>query len=1104
MKGFYRLFLCMTGLMACLGSCVRESLDNTHFTGQEQEDAIIVDFLLDGGRNVNVRSVLSDDIDTKISNVYLAVYCKGALITVQEAAYLDKIELKGVHYGEKYNLYAMANIDVQHNAIEDIFPYMEAGLQESGYSLSGSYMEIDRLGLPMVASKRDVEFEKGGKPVVMNLVRLFAKLTLSFNFDGLLKDCNDKGIYEEFDQCFMITGAKIRQAASVLYPFVEPDGRKAASADEISDDADHNDIDLYMTSDGSPGQQKSYLFYVPENCQGKLLPDNKDNMCKTKENISNLGGKDYSSLCTYLDVKCTLDGSVIDESVLPYAGDITYRYYLGEDNCSDFSIKRNIAYNMTVDYSLDGMTLMGNWKVEHENWSDYRIIRFGKSVYEVQQGKCVDVFLNFADVPWAVGSTPLSYSPGGLWKYHFPEELETDGLTYSFAPNLLKKNPDSGADDFYFVFWADEDAEIGKEYELAAWCTGYGSETDSDKYVTAKIRVVEPEVIEAPEFSWLDDYCPEYIAQEGEMIFNKNISSVSFSNPEVFESTDYYRNRLRVVNARQGKTLVDFVFEDGTTAQTVLTVLPPILKVKEGPSVILDSDKDISGTAWVYYCDWMGEPLNHFNLDAFAKYLKVQTKDHPFVQVHSCGDCVDDWWNEGIDYIQVNLSVSSFHNDEGEEIAWGSDYYVPFCAPASPSVASADVAVSVVDPLESLDANHFYGAVQDYSLFTREAEAAVELIDYYEAESCKRHELNVFEIPDLSIKNNHLSVSLYKDGTEIDKKKYRTWNVSTDGSNLLINLAEKDRYYHEAGRYETVYTLFNRYRGDRITRHGGYVDFYLHTSSCVSATIYSPHQYVQNSKLPGTSFLPDRPDFPANKEVNNECFLIWDWHENIPKKYKNRSFYNMKTENLIEYNYYFSAYIHVMDVHLAFMHSSDFDGSADFFSDQTRGNEDRLLCKYSNKTDLSDKKFRIRTNMDASGKIIAESEMEKLRQGKGLIYRKIMYDHCDVPGLYPDADTLIAPVDVFDWVNEGGRSETICGPEVEYLVDTTQPYYWAPLSNTERDDEGRGYYVIHFLGEIAPYRSTDWESKRIFHRNLDYIRYSDCNYNRNWDDEYSL
>lgn len=1099
MKGVYRLFLGMACLMAFLGSCVREALGNANFTGHEQEDAIIVDFMLDGVRRVDVKSVLSEGIDTKISNVYLAVYSKGALITVQDAAFMDKVELKGVQYGEKYNLYAMANVDVLHNAIEDVFPYEEARLLNSRYSLSDSYAEMERLGLPMAAYKPDVEFEKGGEPVVMNLVRLFAKLTVTFNFDELWRDCNDRGIYEEFDQCFRITWATIRQAASVLYPFAEPKDRKVTMADEISDAADHNDIELYMTSEGSSGQQKSYVFYVPENCQGKLLPDNTDNMAKTMEKIAGVDGKDYSLLCTYLDVKCSLDGSVIDESVLPYAGGITYRYYLGADNCSDFSIERNTAYNMSVDYSLDGMTLMGSWKVEHENWSDYRNIRFGKAVYEVPQGKCADVFLNFTDVPWAVSSIPSSYSPGGLWQYHFPEELETGGLTYSFAPNLLKKNPDSGADDFYFVFRADENAEVGKEYELAAWCTGYGTETESDKYVTTKIRVVEPDVVEIPEFSWLGDYCPEYIAQEGEMIFNKNISSVSFSNPEVLESARYYKNRLTVVYARQGKTFVDLVFEDGTAAQTLLTVLPPVLKVKEGPSVILDSDKEIGGTTWVYYCDWMGEPLNHFNLDAFSKYLKVETEPHPFVRVHSCGDCVDDWWNEDIDYIQLNLSVSSFHNDKGEEISWGSDYYVPLCAPASPSVASADVAVSVTDPLGALDANHFYGAVQDYSLFTRDSEAADELIDYYEAENCKRHELNIFEIPDLSIKNNLLSVSLYKGGMEIDKKKYSTWNVSTDGSNLSVSLAEKDGYFHETGRYETVYILTNRYGGDSITRRGGYVDFYLHTSSCVGATIYSSHQCVQNTKLPGTSYLPNRPDFPADKEVNDECFLIWDWHENILQKYKNRSFYNRKTENMIEYNYYFSAYIHVMDVHMAFMHRN-FDGSADFFSDQTRGNEGRLFCKYSNKTDLSDKKFRIRTNLDASGKIIAESEMERLRQGKGLIYRKIMYDKCDVPGFYPEADTLIASVDVFDWVNEGGRSEAICGPEVEYLVNTTQPYYWAPLSNTERDDKGRGYYVIHFLGEVAPYRSNDWEAKRIFHRNVNFLRYTDCNYDRYWSD----
>lgn len=1055
MKRVYKLFLVMAGLMAGLCSCVRESLDNAAVTGRE--DVITVDFLFDGVRSIDVKSILSDGIDTKISNIYLAVYCKGVLVTVQEAAYLDKIELKGVQYGEKYNLYAMANVDVRHNAIEDIFPYMEAGLPESGYSLSGSYMEIDSLGLPMVASKQDVEFEKGGEPVVMNLVRLFAKLTLTFNFDGLWKDCNDRGIYEEFDQCFRITKAKIRQAASVLYPFAEPDGRKAASADEISDDADHNDIDLYMTSEGSPGQRKSYVFYVPENCQGKLLPDNKDNMAKTMENIAGVDGKDYSSLCTYLDVKCTLDGSVIDESVLPYAGDITYRYYLGADNCSDFSIERNTAYNMSVDYSLDGMTLMGNWKVEHENWSDCRSIRFGKAVYEVQQGKCVDVFLNFTDVAGALNSNPFSYSPGALWKYSFPEELEADGLTYSFAPNLLKKNPDSGADDFYFVFWADENAEVGSEYELAAWCTGYGTDTGSDRYVTTKIRVVEA-VPELSDYNWENNFIPRYVSQYGRVDLGKNIVSAVSSDKEI---CNVYANgsELYVELYSPGTVSMTVTFDDKTTMVTDFEVLAPTLVI-ETPSLTLNPDGSAKAL-YYYYADENGAELKNVEETIFGIYLALKIDDMAYID--------NDYFNYYENGTADDFYVCRLYDDNGMRISIGKNVYTLHAtAENCPGVNTVDISVDIVNPFEGVDEDRILGELNDYSLFQ-----SASVCPY---EDVRKHFAPYFESTN-KISGTRLNAQSYSVSYNIlcasgPNGKNDVWKFNCQNGYMVAEYKDvSPASVHPRGLYCIQGIVENEHSGECISDVIGKLNIYLHTALGASCDIRSDINTICN--------VCNLEIFDFFMQYIAHTYYSGNWinYPELPDGYTHTDC----GESSIEW--IFAGYINYIDVYLAFLHSA-FDGEKEFYSNQESyslmmaRNEHTMKGIYPDNGNIPvkyDMPFVISGSNPLSVQRMAYRNIEHY----GIVYRKVLYNNTN---RLRHHDKLAAE-DIFNKCNEY-RYDTSVGeatgylPEFEYVdimgqysdgvLDRTKPYYWSPSSQTARDVYGRGYYVIHFYDEINP------------------------------------
>jgi hypothetical protein len=172
--------------------------------------------------------------------------------------------------------------------------------------------------------------------------RLFAKLDVRILHKGL--SGYSPSDYYAFNLCNK--SLYVRQANSRLLPFSEEGSRAFDSADilEVSDSHGNlNDRNAYQGSlsqgELGPGpgyvQDTTLVFYVPENVQGKLLPSNPDPFAKDYEAISNIGGRSYSDLCTYLEFNARR------ENTLGYYGGVKYRYYLGEDNTSDFSLVRN-------------------------------------------------------------------------------------------------------------------------------------------------------------------------------------------------------------------------------------------------------------------------------------------------------------------------------------------------------------------------------------------------------------------------------------------------------------------------------------------------------------------------------------------------------------------------------------------------------------------------------------------------------------------------------------------------------------------------------------------------------------------------------------------
>ncbi len=207
-----------------------------------------------------------------------------------------------------YNVYALAN--TEESASFD----SESDIRRHTLKMDLQAMQD---GIPM-CWKGTIHLSPGQKTeVYINLERLVSTIWFSI----------DMGLVEGLE----ITSMKLCQAARTVRPFSGEESR-ALDNDDITDGDYATGEDLAMLMSG-----ESMRFYVPENCQGVLLPENTDPWAKVPDNI-----KDRANLCSYIEMK----GRWKEDAY--YAGEITYRFYLGEDPYSSFDVRRNTVQSLVL------------------------------------------------------------------------------------------------------------------------------------------------------------------------------------------------------------------------------------------------------------------------------------------------------------------------------------------------------------------------------------------------------------------------------------------------------------------------------------------------------------------------------------------------------------------------------------------------------------------------------------------------------------------------------------------------------------------------------------------------------------------------------------
>lgn len=222
--------------------------------------------------------------------------------------------------GETYSIYALANV----GKVEA--PAEESALESFRCSMA-SPEEMNLSGLPMSA-KRTLEMDALYEEVSIEMVRLVSRVSFRL----------DRGVLGGMK----VMSLRLLQTPADVAPF------SAASAAENVRTGDFaSEDDLAKINSG-----EAVFFYVPENCQGILLPGNGDQWQKVPENIP-----DKAALCTYVEMSAGFDGSY------GLSGTVLYRFYLGQDAFSDFNIVRNTENSVVLYLTEDALSRL-SWRID--------------------------------------------------------------------------------------------------------------------------------------------------------------------------------------------------------------------------------------------------------------------------------------------------------------------------------------------------------------------------------------------------------------------------------------------------------------------------------------------------------------------------------------------------------------------------------------------------------------------------------------------------------------------------------------------------------------------------------------------------------------------
>lgn len=987
-------------------------------------------------RSGDVRSILSEEsVETMITDVTLASYdAEGKIVNTLYYDMPGESMLLYVSGKTVNDVYALANMGDMTGA----FPEDEAGVADIVYDL-GSYEEVSRKGIPMCGVLKGCAYEEGLVRTVQ-MERLFAKLNVRILHTGL----SDGQTETHWAYNLANRSLYLRQANRRLVPFADEGSRAELPGDvlEVSDyNPDLADFDKYEgslnRSDFGPGieyvKDTTVTLYVPENVQGRLLAGNTDPYAKDALSISDIDGRSYAGLCTYLEY----NASKPDKGE-GYYGDVTYRCYLGEDAVSDFSIRRNSRYDLTMNFTDGGFVLDG-WKVVRgDNWVDTRTLCFVDDPFVVYPGTSVNVLVHYNRTSSSpdVGSNGYSSE----WMYVFDEVAMADaGLTCTFMGEE-KIEGRNGYADYYFRVSAADNARTGTSVPIKVMLKD-GAMSDVSEICISEIGELTP--------IW--DFCPRYVAQTGELNLAGAIEAglplkVELEGDAVLECVRTSDVSFRFTAFGEGVADVHVSSSDGSqTLDLSLRVAAPELKVSD-VHVALAPD-GAKGRLDYHYAGSDGKPLSNFSELAYMKYLKPVVSGCDYVS----SDASDSYLDMYIDRLYSS----------GRLLDVGSYYQVSVGAADCSAVEEHSMRVYVVDPFENIDVLSVE-PIHDYTLLGMSSvpqkvrnQFSSQLSDKLDS----RYEISPVDADQTYVTSSFEPVWI--DVFSYENEVYGSEYLHSDQSSskgASVRLTQKSVYAatrHGAGLHELKLHVRNRHSDERISKTIAAVDVYVHTVIGASAAF----GYLQcNSPSGGADGAPTVAgvyNSVAGTKVYDTASSARIYYMDVSVEYltsvDNVFMFSMMQEDVVSgYDFYDG---------LDWVRTSRTDGELDlnqrFLYSVCSGGDQRLT--------ICDEPYGFRKGAGAMlyrALAMTTSSVEM----KEAQLRQVFLGYSSTSG---GGTGLYSPsYDLHD-MNKGedmGRN----------VVSKNSPYYFSPRSCQEyRDASGRGYHVVHALEALVP-SSSGW------------------------------
>lgn len=1016
----FRIVVLATIFMAMLVACRDEAVC------EEIGDGQVKLFLnLQGTHDqLQVRSILGgESIETRMTDVSLAAYdSDGNLVnTTYSDCVADGVSVY-LSASKLNSVYALVNMGDMTRA----FPLNEEDLPEMVYMLD-SYEDIAEKGIPMCGVARDCLYQ-GDRPVSIAVERLLARLDVRILHTGL-KGAS-AGAVTAYNMCNK--SLYLRQANRRILPFCS-DGSKAVSADDVLSISDYNpDLDDPSAYEGNmspsqfgPGvgyvQDTTIVLYVPENVQGVLLPGNIDPFSKTRDRISDIDGKSYEGLCTYLE----LNVSKPDKGE-GFSGDLTYRCYLGEDNVSDFSVRRNMHYDLTISLTDEGFHL-DNWKVVRgDNWSDIRALNFVDEPYVIYPGTVTDVLLHYHRTSQAVNVDSSGSVDELEWEFD-AEGLLAAGVLCEFMGDekAVGKN---GRSDYFFRLTASPDAVTDWTFPIRV-STKDGVKSDVVQVYVSQIGALTP--------VW--DFCPGYVSQTGVLTVAGAIDGLrpvvaTVSDPSVLSCRQLDDDSFAVTALRPGGAQILVSNRDGSQQLALdLEIKAPRLRVSD-VSVALNPDGEPACLDY-QYLDEKGGPITHVDESAFRTFLMPKVSEDAFVGIES-------------DMSSVRIFIDRIYYQD-VVVPVGSYREMKISAADCQQSGSQVLRIFFVDPFNGMPPE-YDGRLDDYSLFEF-ADVPSAVRDYFKQKTLDSPSTQSikYQVPQLKADPLYISSSLtplwlgdfsFENGMFGSGYLHSDLESELGASVAVCRNPLNVSAYHSAGKHELKLHVKNRHSGELLSRRVAMLDVYVHTAVGASAyfgsVLCSDVASVYNSV--------------AGANLYSVSSSSWIWYADVSLEYltvidKVRVFSTMSQATSSHRNI-----LNSLDV----VRPSVSDGYRDtnlrrMYSVCVGGGQRTAVCSeaYGMRKGIGAMLYRVLA-VPARTEVLTQMQLKELFLG------------------YNPAQGAVSSV----YSPSYSMHDMNLGSDMQQnQVSKAQPFYFSPVDfHEKRDAEGRGYHVIHTLESIAP------------------------------------